>query len=115
MVAARGLDDDVRLNRGDRPGVVPLEDRVGSHGTGYLQRPLVHVHGHDPAGAGAFEDGDGQGPDGAAADHQRRLSRHVPGARHGVPGDAGRFRQGRGPQLQPRRQRPEHPGRQRST
>ena len=64
------------------------------------------------ARAGALEDGHRQGPDGAAADDQRRLASHLSGPRDGVPGDGGRFRQGSGPQLQPRRQRPEHPGRQ---
>ena len=54
-------------------GVVALQDLVRAHGAGYLQRPVVHVHGDDPPGAGALEDGHGQRADGAAADHQRRL------------------------------------------
>ena len=82
---------------------------VGSDGTGYFQRLLVHVHGHDPRGAGTFQDGDGQGADGAAADHQRRLARHVPGPRDRVPGHAGRFDQRRGPQRRAFRKRAEHP------
>ena len=75
MVAAGGLDDHVRLHRGDGLGLVAFQDLVGADGPGDFQRLGVHVHGDDPPGARAFEDGHGQGADGSAADHQGRLAR----------------------------------------
>ena len=110
-MAAGGLDDNICLHRRDGLGLVALEDLVRAHGPGYLQRTCVHVHSHDPPCAGPFEDGHRQRADGSAADHECRLAHHVAGTRDGVPRDAGRFHQRRGPQLQALGQGPEHPGR----
>jgi hypothetical protein len=69
---------------------------------GYLGGFRVHVHRHDPLGLRAFEDSNRQGANGAAADHQCRLSPHVSHARDRVPGDACRLHQGSGLECQAR-------------
>jgi len=110
-MAAGGFNRNVRFDGGDRLRFRREEDLVRADGTGDLQRFRIHVHRHDPGGAGPLEHGNYKRTDRAAANHQRGLSRYVPGPGDGVPGDACGFRERGAAQRESGGQRPQHPGR----